>query len=242
MPTRGQPLRSGLRNDRACCARRTRNRTVWLSILGISWFWVVGATVLVLRAAARPGPARRQRGGGELPARLCSRSESPSARCLCAQRLSGEITPRAGAFRRPRHVGAPRSLRPCDRRDAGAGRRRSSRCSAVLSAPGVLVVSAVLFVLAAAVRLLRGAALSRSCSIRAPEDSEGAHDRRQQRRQFAHDGRGGRRASPSLSSGLGLSLRTRSLCSWRALNLVAAAIMLRLLSRIVLKTVVRAIL
>ena len=85
-PSTSSPTRS------RCSARRTRYRPVWLCILGISWFWTFGATVLALV----PALARDVLGGSESLASffLAVFSVGIAVGSLaCARRLRGEITP-----------------------------------------------------------------------------------------------------------------------------------------------------
>jgi acyl-[acyl-carrier-protein]-phospholipid O-acyltransferase/long-chain-fatty-acid--[acyl-carrier-protein] ligase len=235
VPTHGQrPLRSG---TIAVLSEAHANQMVWLSILGISWFWVVGATLL----SFVPPLARDLLGGSEAVASFLLAVFSVGIAVgsqLCAKQLNGEITPRPVPFAALAMSGLlvlfalATAAIPVP---AAVGQS----LLAVLSAPGALVVSAVLFALAVtagfyAVPLF--AILQHSAPEEAKARTIGANNVVNSVMMVA-----AAVVTAALSSGLGLSLPSLALIL-AALNLVAAAIMLRLLSRIVLKTVIRALL
>jgi acyl-[acyl-carrier-protein]-phospholipid O-acyltransferase / long-chain-fatty-acid--[acyl-carrier-protein] ligase len=72
-------------------------RPVWLSILGISWFWTIGATLF----AVLPAIARDHLGGAETVTSFFLAVFSVgigTGSMLCAKRLNGEITARTVPF------------------------------------------------------------------------------------------------------------------------------------------------
>ncbi len=210
------------------------NRTAWLSILGISWFWVVGATLL----SFVPPLARDLLGGGESVASFLLGLFSVGiavGSLLCAKRLGGEITPRPVPFAALAISGllvafalATAALPVPD----AVGRPLLS----VLAGPGMLLVSAVLFGLAVAAGFYAVplfAILQHSAPENAKARTIGANNIVNALMMVA-----AALVVTALSAGLGLRIPTLALIL-AALNLVAAIVMLRLLSRIVLKAVVR---
>ena len=80
-PDLAHQLEPVLRNVEEPRASRTSNRVVWLSMLGISWFWFYGAIFLAQFAGLR---ARYRSAATSTSSRCCSRcsrSASASARC-----------------------------------------------------------------------------------------------------------------------------------------------------------------
>ncbi len=213
------------------------NRTVWLSILGISWFWVIGATLL----SFVPPLARDYLGGSEAVASCLLAIFSvgiAAGSLLCAKRLKGEITPRpvpfaalALSFGLAVFAAAAAAL------PAPAAMGQS--VAAVFATPGALLIGAILFGLAT-VAGFYAVPLFAILQHAAPEDAKartiGANNIVNSLMMVA-----GAVVTAILSSGLGLTVPALALVL-AALNLVAAFIMLRLLSRLVLKTVTRAIL
>jgi acyl-[acyl-carrier-protein]-phospholipid O-acyltransferase/long-chain-fatty-acid--[acyl-carrier-protein] ligase len=233
-PAHAMPHRSGtlsvLQEARA-------QRTVWLSILGISWFWVVGATLL----SFVPPLARDLLGGSEAVASFLLAVFSVGiavGSLLCAKQLKGEITPRPVPF-----AALALSLLLCAFSAAAAALPPPATAGKplldVLVAPGALIVSAILFALAT-VAGFYAVPLFAILQHAAPEDAKartiGANNIVNSLMIVAAAA-----VTASLSSGLGLSVPALALVL-AALNLVAVAITFRLLSRIVLKTVVRTIL
>jgi acyl-[acyl-carrier-protein]-phospholipid O-acyltransferase/long-chain-fatty-acid--[acyl-carrier-protein] ligase len=213
------------------------NRTVWLSILGISWFWVVGATLV----SFVPPLARDLLGGSEAVASFLLAVFSVGIAVgsqLCAKQLNGEITPRPVPFAALAMSGLL-VLFALATAAIPVSAAVGQSLLAVLSAPGTLVVSAVLFALAVTAGFY-AVPLFTILQHSAPEEAKartiGANNVINSLMMVA-----AAVVTAALSSGLGLSLPSLALIL-AALNLVAAAIMLRLLSRIVLKTVVRALL
>jgi acyl-[acyl-carrier-protein]-phospholipid O-acyltransferase/long-chain-fatty-acid--[acyl-carrier-protein] ligase len=213
------------------------NRTVWLSILGISWFWVVGATLL----SFVPPLARDLLGGSESVASFLLAVFSVGiavGSLLCAKLLKGEITPRPVPFAA---LGLSLLLVLFAIATASLSGPSASgqHLLAVLASPGALIVSAILFALAT-VSGFYAVPLFAILQHAAPEDAKartiGANNVVNSLFMVA-----GAVVTAVLSSGLGLAVPSLALVL-AALNLVAAAITLKLLSRIVLKTVVRAIL
>ncbi|TDR89245.1 acyl-[ACP]--phospholipid O-acyltransferase [Enterovirga rhinocerotis] len=213
------------------------NRTAWLSILGISWFWVVGATLL----SFVPPLARDLLGGGEAVASVLLGVFSVGiaiGSLLCARSLKGEISPRPVPFAAlamsallvvfalvMTALPTPPSL----------GRHVAE----VVMAPGAIFVAGTLFALAVAAGFY-AVPLFAILQHSAPEDAKarmiGANNIVNSLMMVA-----GAIVVAVLSSALKFSLPTLALIL-AALNLVAALIMVRLLSRIVLKAVVKSIL
>ncbi len=234
LPSDGpNPARSGtltvLREARS-------NRTVWLAILGISWFWTVGATLLSFVTPL----ARDLLGGGEAVASFLLGVFSvgiAAGSLLCARSLKGEITPRPVPFAALVMSGLlvvfsfATAVLPAPE---SSGRLLLD----VLASPGTILVSALLFALAA-VSGFYAVPLFAILQHAAPEDAKartiGANNIVNSLFMVA-----GALVVAGLSSGLGLSVPALALVL-AALNMVAAAIMLRLLSRIVLKAVVRSV-
>jgi acyl-[acyl-carrier-protein]-phospholipid O-acyltransferase/long-chain-fatty-acid--[acyl-carrier-protein] ligase len=234
IPVQAVPHRAG---TLAVLAEARANRTVWLSILGISWFWVVGASLL----SFVPPLARDILGGSEAVASFLLAIFSvgiATGSLLCAKQLKGEITPRPVPFAAlalslgllvfavaTAALPAPAAM--------GQG------LSDVLASPGALIVSAILFGLST-VSGFYAVPLFAILQHAAPEGSKarmiGANNIVNSLMIVAAAA-----VTALLASGLGFSIPALALVL-AALNLVAAVIMLRLLSRIVLKTVVRAIL
>ena len=72
------------------------NRVVWLSMLGISWFWFYGATFLAQFAGYSRGRARRRRARRHVSARaLLGRHRHRLAAVRAAVRPQGRARPRA---------------------------------------------------------------------------------------------------------------------------------------------------
>lgn len=213
------------------------NRTIWLTILGLSWFWTVGATLL----SFVPPLARDLLGGDEAVASFLLAVFSvgiAAGSLMCAKQLRGEITPRPVPFAALAISGllvafsiATAAL-PAP---AAMGRPLLD----VVTAPGTLVVALTLFGLAVASGFY-AVPLFAVLQHAAPEDAKartiGANNIVNSVMMVASA-----LVVAGLSSGLHLSVPSLALIL-AALNLVAAIIMLRLLSRIVLKTVVRSVL
>ncbi len=213
------------------------NRPAWLSILGISWFWALGATLL----SFTPPLARDLLGGDEATASLLLGLFSVGiavGSLLCARVLKGEISARPVPFAALAVSGllvvfaiAAAAL-PAP---AALGRP----VLAVLASPGALTVSAVLFLLAVAAGFY-AVPLFAILQHAAPDDAKaraiGANNVVNSLFMVA-----AALALAVLSSGLGLGLPALAL-ALAGLNLVAAVISVRLLSREVLKAVVRALL
>jgi acyl-[acyl-carrier-protein]-phospholipid O-acyltransferase/long-chain-fatty-acid--[acyl-carrier-protein] ligase len=93
-----QSLSFNLPADTIALIREARgNRPVWLSILGISWFWTIGATLF----AVVPTVAHDLMGGQEAVASFFLAVFSVgigTGSMLCARRLNGEITARPVPF------------------------------------------------------------------------------------------------------------------------------------------------
>ncbi len=213
------------------------HRTVWLSILGLSWFWVFGATLL----SFVPPLARDLLGGGETVASglLGIFSIGIAVGSLaCARNLKGEITPRPVPFAALAMSGLLIVFAVATAALPAPGAADRSFLD-VLSSPGALLVAAALFALAVASGFY-AVPLFAILQHAAPEGAKartiGANNIVNSLMLVA-----GALVMAGLSSGLGLSLPSLALVL-AALNLVAAAIMVKLLSRIVLKTVVRAVL
>jgi acyl-[acyl-carrier-protein]-phospholipid O-acyltransferase/long-chain-fatty-acid--[acyl-carrier-protein] ligase len=212
-------------------------RTVWLSILGISWFWVVGATLL----SFVPPLARDLLGGNEAVASFLLAVFSVGiavGSILCAKRLGGEITPRPVPFA-ALAISALLVLFALATAAIPRPEAAGQTLFEVLAAPGAIAVSLILFALAVSAGFY-AVPLFALLQHSAPDDAKartiGANNIVNSLMMVA-----GAAVMAVLSSGLGLSLGSLALVL-AALNLVAAAIMVRLLSRIVLKTVVRAVL
>ena len=213
------------------------NRTVWLSILGISWFWVLGATLL----SFVPPLARDLLGGSEAVASFLLAVFSVGiavGSLLCAKRLKGEITPRPVPFA----ALALSALLVIFALVTAALPRPDAlgqSLTAILTQPGALLVAAVLFA-AATVAGFYAVPLFAILQHAAPDDAKartiGANNIVNSLFMV-----GAAIVTAGLSSGLGFSVPALALVL-AALNLVAALITLRLLSRIVLKTVVRTML
>ena len=108
------------------------NRTVFLSILGISWFWLYGALFLAQFPAYAQERAGRRRGGGDAAAGYLHRRHRPRLAALRAA-VGAPRRDRAGAVGvdRPDPLRARSGLSP--RPAAASGERaicRSARCSA----------------------------------------------------------------------------------------------------------------
>ncbi len=210
------------------------NHTAWLAILGISWFWVVGATLL----SFVPPLARDILGGDEAVASCLLGVFSVGiavGSLACAKLLKGEITPRPVPFAAlaisvllvvfalaTAAIPAP----------AGVGRPLLD----VLAAPGTILAAAILFVLAVAsgfyaVPLF--AILQHSAAEDAKARTIGANNIVNSLFMVA-----GALVVAGLSSALGFSVPSLALVL-AALNLLAAIVMLRLLSRVVLKAAMR---
>ena len=213
------------------------NRTAWLSILGVSWFWVVGATLL----SFVPPLARDLLGGGEGVASFLLSVFSVGiavGSLLCSRWLKGEITPRPVPF-----AALAMSLLLVGFALATAAIPHPATLGRplleVLAGPGALLVSAVLFGLAI-VSGFYALPLFAVLQHAAPEDAKartiGANNILNSLFMVA-----GAIVTAILSAGLGFSIPTLALIL-AALNLVAAAIMFRLLSRMALKSVFRAVL
>ncbi len=119
---------TGIRSPRRgrTCASRYGNRVVWLSMLGISWFWFYGATFLT----QFPNFAKDMLGGDEhvVTLLLALFSIGIGVGSLLCERLSGrkvEIGPRAVRLDRPHGL----RRRPVVR-DAIDARDRARRASA----------------------------------------------------------------------------------------------------------------
>ena len=213
------------------------NRTAWLSILGISWFWAVGATLL----SFVPPLARDALGGDEAVASVLLAVFSVGiavGSLLCARQLAGEISPRPVPFAALAMTAllvvlaaAMAALPP----PPSQGRAVME----VLATPGALAVGAVLFGLAVASGFYAVplyALLQHAAPAEAKARMIGANNIVNAILMVA-----GAAFVAVLSSGLGLSMPTLALIL-AAMNLVAALVLLRLLSRLVLKTVARSIL
>ncbi len=210
-------------------------RTVWLSILGISWFWVVGATLL----SFVPPLARDRLGGDEAVASCLLGIFSVGiaiGSLACARSLKGEITPRPVPFA-ALALSALLVVFAAAVAALPAPEASGRHLLDVLASPGALLVGAVLFALAV-VAGFYAVPLFAIMQHAAPEDAKartiGANNVVNSLFMVA-----GAVVTAGLSSGLGVSLPWLAVIL-AALNLVAAAIMLRLLSRLVLKTIVRA--
>ena len=213
------------------------NRAAWLSILGISWFWVVGATLLSLV----PPLARDGLGGGEGVASFLLGIFSIGiaiGSLLCAKRLGGRITPRPVPF-----AALAMSLLLVAFAIAVAALPAPAAAArpvlAVILEPGALAVSGTLLLLATAAGFY-AVPLYALLQHAAPENAKartiGANNVVNSLMLVA-----GAAVLSALSSGLALSIPALALVL-ATLNLVAVVVTVRLLSRLVLKTVVRAIL
>jgi acyl-[acyl-carrier-protein]-phospholipid O-acyltransferase/long-chain-fatty-acid--[acyl-carrier-protein] ligase len=219
-PVEPAPARVGtlgvLRDARA-------NRTVWLSILGISWFWVVGATLL----SFVPPLARDILGGNEAVASALLGIFSvgiAAGSLLCAKYLRGEITPRPVPLAAlvlsvglVLFAAATASLPP----PAATGQS----VAAVFTQPGALLLGASLFAIAT-VAGFYAVPLYAVMQHAAPENAKartiGANNIVNALMMVA-----AAVVTAGLSSGLGLSVPALALVL-AALNLVAGATMLRL--------------
>ncbi|MDB5512302.1 MAG: Acyl-CoA synthetase/AMP-acid ligase [Enterovirga sp.] len=201
------------------------NRTVWLSLLGISWFWAFGATLL----SFVPALARDLLGGDEAVASCLLAVFSvgiAAGSLLCARHLQGEITPRPVPWAGLAMSGfltlfafATAALPASD----GVGRLLLE----VLASPGPWVVAGILFLLAVACgfyALPLFALMQHAAPADAKARTIGANN--VVNSLFIVAGAG---AMAVLSSGLGLSVPTLALVL-AGLNLIAAALMLRGLS------------
>ena len=213
------------------------NRTVWLSILGISWFWVVGATLL----SFVPQLARDILGGSEGVASAFLGIFSVGigvGSLLCAKSLKGEITPRPVPFA---GLALTAGLVVFSAAVAAlpAPAAMGQPVTDVMASPGALLVGAILFGLAA-ISGFYAVPLYAILQHAAPEGAKartiGANNIVNSLMMVA-----GAVVTAGLASGLGLSVPALALVL-AALNLVAAAITVKLLSRLVLKSVVRTIL
>ena len=213
------------------------DRTVWLSILGISWFWTLGATLL----SFVPPLARDYLGGGESVASFLLGLFSIGigvGSLLCARQLKGEITPRPVPFASlALSLGLVVFALATAALPAPAATGQS--LGAVLASPGALVVSAVLFVLAT-ISGFYAVPLYAILQHAAPEGSKaktiGANNIVNSLMIVA-----GAVVVAVLAGAMGLKVPALALVL-AAFNLVAAFLAIRLLSRVVLKTVVRALL
>jgi acyl-[acyl-carrier-protein]-phospholipid O-acyltransferase/long-chain-fatty-acid--[acyl-carrier-protein] ligase len=213
------------------------NRTAWLSILGISWFWVVGATLL----SFVPPLARDLLGGGESVASVLLAVFSVGiavGSLLCAKQLAGEITPRPVPFAALAMTAllVAFALAVAALPEPAAFGQPAAQ---VLLSPRALILVGVLFALAIASGFY-AVPLFALLQHAAPEDAKarmiGANNVVNALMMVA-----GAAAVAVLSSGLGLSIPVLALVL-AAVNLAVAVILVRLLSRLVLKTVMRAIL
>lgn len=213
------------------------HRGVWLSILGISWFWTFGATLLALV----PPLARDLLGGNETVASAFLAVFSIGiavGSLLCARQLKGEISPHPVPFAALAMSGilvAFAVLVAAIPANAPGTRTLVE----VMTAPGTLLIASTLF------------ALSVSCGFFAvplyailqhdsPAESKarmvGANNVVNSVAMVA-----GAVVVGILSSGLGFPVPAIAL-TLAILNLVAAAITLKLLRREVIKSIARSIL
>jgi acyl-[acyl-carrier-protein]-phospholipid O-acyltransferase / long-chain-fatty-acid--[acyl-carrier-protein] ligase len=234
----GQPLAFNILGDTVQLLREAHaNRPVWLSILGVSWFWTFGATLLALV----PALARDVFGGAESTASFFLGVFSvgiAAGSLLCARRLNGEITPRPvpfAAFAMTVILFAFASAVAAFPAPAELGRGLLD----VMASPGALATSGLLFALSAAA----GFYAVPLYAIIQHESPEGAKARMIGANNVVNALMmvAGALVAGALSSGLGLGVASIA-AVLAALNLVAVAIMLRLLSRVVLKALVRMIL
>ena len=213
------------------------HRTVWLSILGISWFWVVGATLLSFVTPL----ARQLLGGDEAVVSFLLGIFSIGiavGSLLCAKRLKGEITPRPVPFA-ALAISILLVVFAAAVAALPAPETTNRLMLDVILSPGTLAVAAVLFGLAIASGFY-AVPLYAILQHSAPEDAKartiGANNIVNSLMMVASA-----IVVALLSSGLKLSVPTLALIL-AAFNLVAALVMVRLLSRIVLKAVTRSVL
>ena len=211
------------------------NRTAWLSILGISWFWTVGATLL----SFVPPVARDVLGGDEAVASFllgCFSVGIAVGSLLCAKWLKGEITPAPvplAALATSALLVVFALVVAAVPAPAETGRALLD----VLAGPGAILVSGALFALAVAAGFYAVplyAILQHSAPAGEKARTIGANNIVNAVFMVA-----AALVVAILSSGLKASIPTMGLLL-AALNLVAAVIMVRLLSRVVLKTLVKA--
>jgi acyl-[acyl-carrier-protein]-phospholipid O-acyltransferase/long-chain-fatty-acid--[acyl-carrier-protein] ligase len=237
-PNPDQPVSLNLVSDTASMLREARaRRPLWLCILGISWFWTFGATLLALV----PPLARDVLGGSEslVSFFLAVFSVGIAVGSLaCSRTLRGEITAVPVPFAALAMSAVLMAFAALvAAMPAPAGTQLS--LSAVLASPGSLSLAGALFVLAAtsgfyAVPLY--AILQHDAPVDMKARMIGANNVVNAVMMVA-----GAAVLALLSSWLGLSVAVIAVLLALA-NLVAAYITLRLLSRLVLKAVARAIL
>jgi acyl-[acyl-carrier-protein]-phospholipid O-acyltransferase/long-chain-fatty-acid--[acyl-carrier-protein] ligase len=213
------------------------HRPVWLSILGISWFWTIGSVLLSLI----PGLARDGFGGAESLASTFLGTFSVGigfGSLLCARWLKGEITPRHVPFASliiSLLLFILAGLIAALPNPAGLGQGLME----ILPTTSFLATVTVLFLLAAtagfyAVPLF--AILQHSAPENAKARMIGANNIINALMMVA-----GSIVTAILSGALGVTI-SGIIVVLAVLNLVATAITMRLLSRMVLKSVTRALL
>lgn len=212
-------------------------RPVWLSILGISWFWAVGATLMSFVT-----PLGKELLGGDqavVSFLLGTFSVGIGAgSLLCARSLKGEITPRPVPFA-ALAMSALLVIFALAVAALPAPSAAGRLLGEVLGSPGALVVCATMFGLAVA----SGFYVVPLYAILQHEAPEGAKARMIGANNIVNSLMMVAAAIVLflLSTHLGFSIPAMALVL-AALNLVAAAIMLKLLSRLVLKAVLGTIL
>lgn len=213
------------------------HRNVWLSILGISWFWAVGATLMSFVTPL----AKELLGGDEAVVSFLLATFSVGialGSLLCARSLKGEISPRPVPFA-ALAMSVLLVLFALAIAALPTPPATGQHLGAVIASPGALVVAVAMFALAVASGFY-AVPLYAILQHAAPEGSKarmiGANNIVNSLMMVA-----AALVLFVLSTYLHFSIPTLTLIL-AALNLVAAIVMLRLLSRLVLKTVVRTVL
>ncbi|HEX9905151.1 MAG TPA: acyl-[ACP]--phospholipid O-acyltransferase [Propylenella sp.] len=232
-----RPSLNIVRSTRELVAAAHRHRSVWLSILGISWFWTVGAILLSLL----PAIAKDLLGGAESLASYFLGVFSigiGAGSMLCARWLGGEITPRHVPFA---SIGISLLLFVLASVLSALPTpvAESQGLQTVLAGAGSWSLTIVLFLLAAtagfyAVPLF--AVLQHSAPEEAKARMIGANNVLNASMMAV-----GMVVVAILSSGLHLPI-AGIVVLLALLNLVATAIIVHLLSRLVLKAITRALL
>ena len=225
-------------SDTVALVRQARSiRPVWLSILGISWFWTFGATLLALV----PPLARDLLGGDAMVASTFLAIFSIGiavGSLLCARQLKGEISPHPVPFAALAMSGilVAFAVLAAALPAIPAGSRSLAE---VVLAPGTILIAATMFSLSVACGFFAVplyAILQHASPQRAKARMIGANNVMNSLMMVL-----GAVVMGVLSAGLGFPVPAIAL-TLAILNLVAAAITLRLLRRDVIKSLARSVL